>query len=428
MRRGYMLLTVMLIAAIGLLFGAGALLMFRYQCQLRIDRQHELEKVYAVRSVLNYVRTGTDIPDDGKDFRYHTSSERDLNLKAKPVAAIFPSSDRHFAMERDRFESAEKQYVSRFDYEYGSTTNLKIRSDLYEGQYQLVFYDFKALRGEKWWVNIGMRGTGGWLQEDYGRRYYFIPRNYAYGDTAKDVMRLCIIRNTNMIDKVGRQHGWPLSKGQCAIVFQISPRSGDSSEMTLSEFTHTGAGVRIKHLTGMSNCPSLPYMGLQLAGRRASVFYVDPKSAGGDPSKAGYVFSDVAELSPDVYEYFREGIYTNDVDGKVYAPELRAVFEVEAVSDKRPEREGAPTGLAESDVNRLTRFRVTPAYQYDIFIEHPQNVTNRATVAQKMVKYGKTVRDTVYSVRTYDTHGTEHKGFRRDERDWAREQARRKGR
>ena len=54
--RGFMLVTVLVITAIGLLFGAGALLLFRYQCQLRIDRQHELEKVYAVRSALNYIK------------------------------------------------------------------------------------------------------------------------------------------------------------------------------------------------------------------------------------------------------------------------------------------------------------------------------------------------------------------------------------
>ena len=62
----------------------------------------------------------------------------------------------------------------------------------------------------------------------------------------------------------------------------------------------------------------------------------------------------------------------------------------------------------------LPSFTVTPAYQYDIFLEHPAGVTNLATVAQKIGEYE---RDCVtHTMLTYDTHGTEHKGFRRDER------------
>ena len=61
-----MLVTVLIVTMVGLLFGAGALLLFKFQCQLRIDRQHELEKVYAVRSALNYIKkAASGIPEEG---------------------------------------------------------------------------------------------------------------------------------------------------------------------------------------------------------------------------------------------------------------------------------------------------------------------------------------------------------------------------
>ena len=100
-RRGFILITVLIVTAVGLLFGAGALLLFRYQCQQRIDRQHELEKLCAVRSALNYIQTtSTEIEEGGKSFRYHTASERDLGVHVHPVAPIFPSDvEKHLFME-----------------------------------------------------------------------------------------------------------------------------------------------------------------------------------------------------------------------------------------------------------------------------------------------------------------------------------------
>ena len=124
MKRGFMLITVLVITAVGLLFGAGALLLFRFQCQMRIDRQHELEKVYAVRSVLNYIRCRDDIVSE-KWFKYHTMSERDLRLLVKPVDAFFPvaSNENHFVMERGDFHLVDNGkalggYESDTDYEY----------------------------------------------------------------------------------------------------------------------------------------------------------------------------------------------------------------------------------------------------------------------------------------------------------------------
>lgn len=429
-----MLVTVMIVTAVGLLFGAGALLLFRYQCQLRIDRQHEMEKVYAVRSALNYIRTcDANIGDSGKEFTYFTNSERSLGLFVKPVEPIFPvwTNESHFVMQRegDFRTPCPKQYDRKRDYEYGSTDTELGDYGIYQGLnsslYGLAFGDTTATN-TKWWVNIGMRGTGGWLQEDYGRRYYFRPLSFVEvgaGGT-NDIVRLCIIRNlTNSFNAAGCRHGWPLSqRNERAIVFEIAPRQSsgnatNNAEMALYEYVHNGSFVEQIQLLRWSDRPSVGFMGMQLADDKATIFYIGNATINTIPDGGGYNFSETsASFSRRTYEYFSSpvviggigypGISTNS-EGKVQAPELRAVFEVEAASDQR--RGGA-------NLDFLTNFKVTPAYQYDVFVEHPALVTNRATVAQKIGTYNRG-QGLYYTVLTYDTHGTEHKGFRRDERE-----------
>lgn len=434
-RRGFILVTVLVITAVGLLFGAGALLLFRFQCQLRIDRQHELEKIYAVRSVLNYIKkAANNIPEEGKRLTYYTNSERNLGLLVKPVERIFPdvTNKSHFVMERGDFKilsTTHGWYDTDKDYECGwiGATNLEMRnvkdirpqndysSNPPPEEYGLAVTDTVSQKGTKWWVNIGMQDKGGWLEEDYGRRYYFYPKAFVDGKMyTKDIIRLCIIRETtNTQNEVGFKHGWPLSKeGERALVLQITPRaSGGSLEekggiLSLSEYEYIGGNVQITQYSCITNCPTTNRMGLQLADDKATIFYIENK-AGGNLVMSGYVFSDMKQMSRECYEYFKKGI--TKVNGKVEAPPLRAVLEFEAASDAR---DGNP--LDSSNVNFLTDFRVTPAYQYDIFIEHPVNVTNRATVAQRIgedSRYGET-----YTMLTYDTHGTENKGFRKDEK------------
>ena len=441
-RNGFILITVLVITAIGLLLGAGSLLLFRYQCQMRIDRQHELEKLYAVRSAINCIKTEAEIPESGKSYRYLTGSGRDLGVLVRPVAQIFPdySDERHLdinlnikkAWKNDRHFKliGDMQYNYSPDYEYGTNSepvdNMPIEYIASGNIGNLRFTDSAStntVEGPvKWWVNIGMRDTGGWLQEDYGRRYYFWPRGYVSGIT-NDIIRLCLIRETtNSSARVGCRHGWPLSrKGEKALVFQISPfgidnsgdgntssRDNNNAEMSIYEYSCDGTFVTRTLLVDMKNRPSLCYMGIQLADSRVSVFYIS--NAGGTSS--GCTLSDSVLMSKETYRYFANGIFTNEY-GKIVAPDMRAVFEVEAASSSR---NGFQKG--ESDVDSLTDFKVTPAYQYDVFLEHPYNVTNKATVAQKIGEFSRSGRS--YTVVTYDTHGTDNKGFRTDERVFAR--------
>ena len=464
-QNGFVLITVLIVTAVGLLFGVGALLLFRFQCQLRIERQHELEKVYAVRSALNDIRTLTkEIPDAGRCYRYHTiGSQRDLNLIVKPVEAIFPNlATNHFAMERGDFRVPDPVksspqnlkpgfYDLSFDYECGAegVTNLLVRntSKNEAGYYKLEFYDKSAPLNVKWWINIGMSGTGGWLQDDYGRRYCVSQIDYVGAENVpKDIMRLCLIRDIENHDNTeGRQHGWPLSmKGERAIVLEIRPTFNgvgeDYADIRVYEYECLNDSGFIKPTEleplHISDWPRNVNIGIQLAEDNVSLFYIENDGNNDDlirMSSHGYVFSDSAKMTAQTYGYFVQkqtfrgveypGVET--VDGKVHAPDLRAVLEYEAFS---PTRQNQSEVERRPNVDSLTKFRVTPAYQYNVYVEHPILVTNCATIAQKVGKYRKTTGRAAgldYSIVTYDTHGTENKGFRKDEREAERKRNRR---
>ena len=414
-KSGFMLVMVLIVTAVGLLFGAGALLLFRYQCQMRIDRQHELEKVYAVRSALNYIRTNTDA-EINTTFTYYTGSGRRLGVNVRPVERVFPNvtNVHHLIVDKGQgFEenrrfgsSLDRNHINDFpEYEYGmeGTTNLQTRGS-YDNKYGLAFMDTDTTNIVRRWVNISMRDTGGWLQEDYGRRYYFYLEDFVGSmdsSVTNNVIRFCLIRNlTNELNEVGRKHGWPLSMGERALVLQIRTEAGDTNnnaEMTLSD-CWCGGGSNLLRVT---NFPTRYNMGLQIAHDNVSLFYIN--NQGNEKVSPACVFSGVGQMSSETYEYFRSGIYTN-ANGKVVSPDLSAVFEVETPLGSK--------SRGKSDF--LTDFRVTPAYQYDVSLIHPSSVTNRATVAQKTGKYHRL--GYTYTVLTYDTHGTEHKGFRYDEK------------
>lgn len=278
-----------------------------------------------------------------------------------------------------------------------------------------------------------MRNTGSWLQEDYGRRYYFYLKNCVGGSkdqertgtsSKRDLIRLCIIRDvTNTHDaegrplEAGRQRGWPLSQdGERALVFQ-SPESDDNATMTLWEYWYEGGAVHQMQVASPFHCKQSFYnMGLQIAGDKISMFYVEKAVA--DNSPVGYTISDVTDMPKGVYEYFSQertiggkpyaGVVKNASGRVVQSPDLRVVLEIEAFSSLRPASDTFSYDF-------LTNLRVTPAYQYDIFLEHPVSAVNLATVAQRIGTYNRDKPN--YTVLTYDTHGTENKGYRKDERE-----------
>lgn len=197
--------------------------------------------------------------------------------------------------------------------------------------------------------------------------------------------------------------------------------------MTLAELWYNSGSLKTvgEPIVWEDEIPAINiYVGFQIAGDRVTIFRSDKASNSEDKMKCGWKFSEVRRLQRDTYEYFANGCILG-FDGEIVeAPDLRAVLEVEASADSRPENEDpeeadpSPT----SDQNDfLADFRVTPAYQFDVFLEYPAFVTNRATVAQLVMTGVEDDRGgELLAVRTYDTHGTDHKGFRQDEREYER--------
>ena len=417
-------MTVLIVTAVGLLFGAGALLLFRYQCQLRIDRQHELEKVYAVRSALNYMKSET-VTDTGQEFVYRNeNSGRDLRLFVYPSKAFFPLTNdvqhvkdmeaRHFVMDWGDFDinnaDRQNQYDSRLDYGYGAVgvevDDLTNTIKGIDGSTRGLIFDsrFATNDGVRCWVNIGMRKTGGWLQEEYGRRYAFYPKRVG----PNDVVRLWLIRAPEGASDAsnGCGFGWPPPSDAHPLMFEFKNRK----DMSLYECD--GDHPRNKPLCSASYVGEMNF-GIQLAHDKASVFYIENKASDADaddPFLRGYTFSSVATMSESTYKYFSDGSERNDEGKIISAPDMRVVFEVML------ERGGENV--------ELQHFKVTPGYQYEVSLEHPKGVINRATVAQRMGQYARG-KVTLYSIMTYDTHGTENKGFRKDEREAGRKRNRR---
>ena len=421
---GFALITVLIVTAIGLLFGVGALLLFRFQCQRRIDRQHELEKIYAVRSAANYAKTA--FISRKKEFKYQTWSGRELGLKIEPARRIFPDANNpvHLDIGNDcgkgrvfgSVGTGTRQYVSELDYEYGAVSNdaafAITESQVCAGgnNKELVFPDCTATNGVKWWVNIGLNNTRGWLQEDYGMRYAVTPGNY--GPDGKDYIRLCIIKNTNHVEKAdGCTRGWPLSLGERALVLEVINDHTGAGLMTLYEYEYG----KIREPRKSLKCEGSTYnMGIQIAGRSVYLFYTPNKTEG-----MGYVLSDEWEMPVEeggIFDYFSK-VMRPDASGREVLGAVRAVIECEACSNKRPyEKTNAADRSGEI---RISAFRVFPAYQYDVYLKSPESEEELATVVQKIGKHDVTLDDDDeqynlgFSMRTYDTHGTAWKGYKK---------------
>ena len=484
--RGYALVTVLIVTAVGLLFGAGSLLLFRFQCQQRIERQHELEKIYAVRSALNWTRAYDSLlPAEGWPLTYYTGSGRSLDLLVKPVEYIFPDVNfvtngvvRHLVMEgiasqgsgRTTYSAVDKdnnkriltvsslecpnQFNEKLDYEYGMMSVLSfgeietIMPDLsMVGKVDESSITYKLKKGAigedkfgicfpnsttnnvKWWVNVGMPGKGGWLQSEYGRRYSFsIGGLVGMGDSidgqvvSTDIFHFCLIKdNLHQGYHPGCRRGWPLSANESAFVLRIEKGQQGGAVMELYEYVYGDAPILLANHYS-SNFANK--MGVQIAGKKVSLFYFHggAQGAGG----AGQIPADIKEgfreMSDKTYLYFRG----NDIDAEDRirsTPDLRAVFEVIASSNIRG------LGRESTSEDFVSELRVSPAYQYDVFLKCP-NVKyadengDLATVAQ-LIPALESGRSVGFPIMTYDTHGTENKGFRKDEREAERKRNRR---
>ena len=184
-RGGYALIAlVLLIAAVGLLFGLGRLSEYRHRCEWRFDRQFELEKIMAARSAVNYLQKNVSCGEGEKIFAYNTARGREITTTIAP---------------------AKRLYDLTFDSGWGSNYAIFPVPD-----YCQPSIDYKDIAGEPEYVmsvkfasefsknHIGRRAgfavdfANTWTSDPFGRRYVVGGHelNRKPGEKEADTMRL----------------------------------------------------------------------------------------------------------------------------------------------------------------------------------------------------------------------------------------------
>jgi len=171
----------MLIATVGILFGLGRLKAYRHQCELRFERQFELEKIMATRSAVNYLKTR--VSSSGTNLYYETALGKQITAKIVP---------------------AERLYDLTFDRGWGDNSVIFPVADFCQPRIEEVQVD-----GTPDWVmsvtftsnDVGRRAgfavdfEDSWLSDPFGRRYVcgYMGLNSMGGGTETDIVRLYLV-------------------------------------------------------------------------------------------------------------------------------------------------------------------------------------------------------------------------------------------
>jgi hypothetical protein len=378
-RSGYAIPAVLIIALIGILFGIGRLATFRYQCMLRIDRQREIDRTLATRSALGWFRSLNDPPGD-TNFVYSRWSGQDIDIEVMRVPTIYPSasSNQHFVI-----TNGATGYAFASGVTFGQTapdmepcfiagqdvTELKIGS----GGSNTI--------GEVGYVSIDLGGTGSWLDDPYGRKFWFMPGSFANrGDTAHptgDIHRLWIVPEGEDYSDTNTPAIWVEHK----MIHGI-----DETEMAL--FSREDGHIQNLVSADVNYAAG---KGIQLSGSRIAMVRWD--NAIGSTAYGSFTYPGYGDLSTNVISSFRE------TTGE--PKNLNLTLEVESRSS-----------IAET--NSFQWIRVDPAYEYTIRLSWdsgPDSYSELSTAVRFIPDlYGlDPALDGETGVYTYDSHGTEQK-------------------
>lgn len=442
-RPGFALPAVLFISLLGILLGFGRLITFHNQCRLRIDRQQEYEKVFAVRSVLNRLQNaGSSFPVEGGPddlIAVRTTSGREVKVLLHPADAIFPvmDNDRHFCVNRETSVNSGDGYtrIVGTKYRYGSSVSgdgdlEKVERMGDRGRY-ICLMPTNAVPGDKCRLSLDMSDSGRWSDDAFGRRYAFAV-NSLCGTNEHDLVRLILRRkrgdeafggSVGHLDK-GDENWRPQREGESVIYADLSTgradvgsfvawtqRYGESPVPCVSDVITNG-------LSGMEQQVQNTF-GIQLVGRQLSLF----KSFSGETGLfRQYNFSGTAQIPDSVYLDFTNDMKTAALGTMALSTNLVMELEIVASSSRNPARGNQFSGLsAENAQNQLGRFEVFPAYEFAINIENKSERSQAdvpseprlATVVHLEMDKG---RDAQCTAITYDTHGTEISGWRTGER------------
>ena len=429
---GFALPAVLFIAVLGILIGFGRLLMFNYQCRLRIDRQHDFEKVFAVRSALNRLQNWSSNPsfptEGGKDERivFRTNSGRTVKVIVHPADVIFPieGNARHFCVGREKSKKDDELHSAKFSriagYRYVSSANgdTGLKCEWESGFAKSVYImPTNAVPNQKCRLSLDMADTGRWSDDPYGRRYAFNVEEFCGGTNLHDTVRF-VLRRKRMGESFGgdgkgfTEGAWrPSVDNESVIYAELSTGGGNDGYFQARVQSMADGGLKdwngwnvtgiVSNQISSAGIGSAFIYGIQLVGPRLTLFR--GSSTFGGLFKQ-YDFFGTADIPPAVYFDF-----TNNVTAAL-SPDM--VMELEVVAS--PSRD-ANQFLQE---NRFNKFEVYPAFEYEILVESQNEgeriAKNLATVVHLDID---TTRNSKCTAISYDTHGTENPGFRKDERE-----------
>ncbi len=383
-KSGFVLVSLLIVASVGILFGFGRLLLYRYQCQLRIQRQHELEKVFAVRSAVKWVevQSGTILDTVRiKSFNFEAVPGRTLGVDVCQVTPIYPSDSTQFNITNALCFSGSWPGVSLS----GEGGMHPVVSNTVDGIRALIGPGTNTA-GKIGRIAVDMSGSGSWLDDTFGRRYMVDIKeiNRSIGTETGDTVKLYIVpaEFANDIDNAP------------AIGLTCRPLGPSSDYTTTSawirrqgEFTENmGSTTEFKYNNGK---------GFQISGQYISLY--NWVQVGRSDICGTFSFSEQYNIPDDMISAFMQ------VDGET-TKELMMVLEVKqtgAVLDANAHR------------NSFNRFQVLPAYEFDIALTWPDRNrgTHREIATVVHVKPKSSVRNNDGKAYTYDTHGVERRGY-----------------
>jgi hypothetical protein len=369
----FLLITVLLVAAVGILFGFGRLLMFRYQCEIRFDRQREIDRTLATRSALRWLATQptANLPTVETNFVYRAWAGRTINIAVRPMPSIYPNptnsnhlkisngqrGDENVVFTNSDYSAMQPNFIVHEDQPYV----LKIGS---EGTNTMG-------AGQAGSVEIDMPTLGSWLDDTYGRRYWVLPAdvNLCEGG-AGDVMRLYITPD-----------GSDFKTSATAIWFEHAP-IGAAPVPTTFWIKYNGITINLATI----NISSADAKGIQLAGNTMTPFSWQ------QPGKSVYgvfTFYDACNLPKELVDAFKDSSGKNK--------DLRLTLEVEALDpDLGP--------------NSFKWIQVEPAYEFDIEltwnVPKTGGTTSEVATVVHLIPTKTRSTSTDNQVYTYDTHGT----------------------
>lgn len=474
-RNGFALVTVLIIAAIGLLIGAGSLLLFRFQCEKRIDRQHEIEKYFAVRSalqLLSVVETG-DFPNEisgPKRFVYQTDSDRDVRVIINPTEALFPDLDYRFEGSMGHFYANFQKTVFKSPkpgqpavgsktavdnvgesarYEFISNEAMQRRDIIKDGNYLSLMHGSEHASSNgipRCWLKMDMTPTGRWSDDLFGRRYMFnlhescklTSTGNADECITNDTYRLILkrMRKSEEYPKSLIREDWrPKEPGEAVIYAELNSWQtytngsyqtaahfaaytqvyGSAPSTVMDDFGNQ-LGKISDSLSNTNNAGSLPS---DHARNGYGIQLVGRRLSlyqASTPKAGGTLRYDLwanGNIPEDVYYHFTNNSTT------VFSTNMVMVFEVEASLSRNGTNYILQTETNSNEYNeynRVANFEVYPAYEYSIDVDYPYGYTNSATFVH--LHHLGPNRDNKRRAITYDAHGTLNKGWRTDEKDW----------